>query len=79
MTEVRNKKSIIGGNIMKKMIIVTMMATLMLTGCGKEVNETLNTETTVVETVQTEAKETEKKVSDEYLAEMEYNSQTNGF
>lgn len=66
---------------MKKMIIVTIMATLVLTGCGKEekVNETLKTESTVMETVQTESEETEKKVSDEYLAEIEYNSQTNSF
>lgn len=66
---------------MKKMIIMTLVGILTLTGCGKEekANVNLKTETTVVEAVQTESEETEKKVSDEYLAELEYNSQTNGF
>lgn len=67
---------------MKKIIITTIIMATLLTGCGKtEVSEKLETERTTIETVETDKIETEAKpnVSDEYLAELEYNSQTNGF
>lgn len=67
---------------MKKMIIATIIMATLLTGCGKtEVSGEFETEKVTVEAVETEKIETEAKtnISDEYLDELEYNSQTNGF
>lgn len=67
-------------------IIVGIMATLILTGCGQaEVNEISTKETkTVVSTVaqvesETEVEENKSWVSDEYLAELEDNGRTNSY
>ena len=67
---------------MKKMIIATIIMATLLTGCGKtEVSGEFETEKVTVEAVETEKIETEAKtnISDEYLDELEYNSQNNGF
>ena len=69
---------------MKKLIvtlIVTLMITLMFTGCEKEekINEASNTKTTIVETIPSENSETEGHVSDEYMEELESNSQQNRY
>lgn len=59
-----------------KKLIVTLMITLMFTGCEKEekINEASNTKTTIVETIPSENSETEGHVSDEYMEELESNS-----
>ena len=68
---------------MKKLLLVIIMGAIMLSGCGKEENEItrviINDGETIKEHVLEENIETEKTMSEEYLNELEYNSQTNSY
>lgn len=59
----------------KTMLMMIMVVTIVMTGCGKETK--VETREIMTEKIQVEETETERYISEEYLEELDYNSETN--